>query len=658
MIQANHHVAANLGSWVGSLGAPSWQDRRQALAHLPDWQHRVDLVPQLLGGLANPHNAGLRNACADALVTLGEPVLPQLGRALAGDDPEQRKRVVEVLGRIGGAAARALLQRAPIPAQGNLRVAVLEALHGTTAPLATELTPLLRQIDAASGDLHLQGVLLAALARGRARLPWATLEPWLRQPGLRRFVYPLLARCHDLGALLALVQGLGLGAFGLRRIAAAALLQLLQEQSELARRFRELALRPEVQVDLRALLSLPMADSPEAVAVALNLLAHSGLPALAPAMLDLAARVDVLGLGLEAVLRLGAGIGEPLVRQLLAAQGPAQSLYLEALEVLDQQAVATELATLAPRLSDPEVRAQALRISAQLRRRQGAAAKTSLPRLQMADFGRLRAIIHGHSGIVVPQANASLLENRLRPRLATLGLQDFAGYASSLEASALRDREMVVLMNLVTVNESYFFREQKQLRSFMQEVVPQLLTYGSTSGPLQIWSAGCAAGEEPYTLAMLLMEQPAAGRRGLKIVGSDIADRVLRRAAAGVYRPYALRETPADMAERYFDAHAGAFTLRASVRPHVRFRRINLVVESEVAQIGTVDAIFCRNVMIYFDRDTRLRVLRAFYRQLRPGGFLMLGHSESLLNLDMPLKIVPLAHDIVYQRPLDGNITW
>jgi chemotaxis protein methyltransferase CheR len=273
------------------------------------------------------------------------------------------------------------------------------------------------------------------------------------------------------------------------------------------------------------------------------------------------------------------------------------------------------------------------------------------PRLRPEDFEVLRQIVNEHSGIMLSNETRVTVERKLMERVVALGLPGFREYCGYLRMHPQRKQETERAVDLVTTNETYFFRELTQLRAFENEVLPNLYEEAKLRRRLVIWSAGCSSGEEVYTLAILVLRSQRFAGWDVRIVGNDISRRVLQTARTGVYRESSFRAMPDEYAEYFTPAPSGR-----SVRPFVRdichFGHFNLLDEARAAMIGRVDAIFCRNVLIYFDQASRRRVIQSFYERLEPHGYLMLGHSESLLHTSTAFELAQLRGDLAYRKPL------
>jgi chemotaxis protein methyltransferase CheR len=269
-------------------------------------------------------------------------------------------------------------------------------------------------------------------------------------------------------------------------------------------------------------------------------------------------------------------------------------------------------------------------------------------------FRLLRDFIHGYCGIYFDDGSKFLLERRLSRRLEQHRLKSFEEYYHFLKYDRKREDELVVLVDNLTTNETYFFRESLQLRAFTDEILPELRQSAGDRKVLRIWSAGCSTGEEPYTIAILLLESGDWWRDWqLEILGSDINQRVLHTARKGVYKRSAHRATSPEMLAKYFvQDEKGDYRIIDRVKELVSFSSVNLLDPHKTSLISNMDVIFCRNVIIYFDREAKRKVIDSFYQKLRDGGYLLLGHSESLINISNAFVLRTLKNDMVYQKPL------
>jgi chemotaxis protein methyltransferase CheR len=247
------------------------------------------------------------------------------------------------------------------------------------------------------------------------------------------------------------------------------------------------------------------------------------------------------------------------------------------------------------------------------------------------EFRQLRDLIREKFGIYYDDTKQFLLQSRLQTRLLKCSVPDFNAYYRFLTANPNREGEWDELASALSNNETYFFRERAQLDILTGEVVAEALQ--SSNPKLRVWSSACSTGEEPFSLAMALLETRKLAPQQIQIKGSDLSPRALERCKVGFYRDLSFRATPPELIQRYFRSFEGGFIISDDVKRMVEFFRINLLDERAVAAAGPFDAIFCRNVLIYFDKPTQKRVVEAFAKALRPRGFLFLGHAESIMRL-------------------------
>ncbi|PYQ60459.1 MAG: chemotaxis protein CheR [Acidobacteria bacterium] len=265
-------------------------------------------------------------------------------------------------------------------------------------------------------------------------------------------------------------------------------------------------------------------------------------------------------------------------------------------------------------------------------------------------FRLLRDAIYRRTGIWFGDSSKYLLQKRLSPRARELNFESFQKYFYFLQYDPRAGAEFDEISDLVTTKETYFFREPSQLTAFVDEIVPDILSRKGVR-KIRVWSAGCSTGEEPYSIAILLQESRAFERVAFDIFASDISQQVLVRARKGQYREAAFRATDPDIRDKYFSREEdGSWRIRDEIRNRVSFGRLNLYDEPRVSLLGYVDVIFCRNVIIYFDDSSKRMVINSFYNRLIDGGYLLLGHSESLISLSTQFKLQHLRNDMVYQK--------
>lgn len=273
--------------------------------------------------------------------------------------------------------------------------------------------------------------------------------------------------------------------------------------------------------------------------------------------------------------------------------------------------------------------------------------------LDKEEFRLLRDFIYQYCGLFFADESKYLLEKRLNRRLAELRLSTFRDYYYQLRYGQNHEAELAAAIDLLTTNETYFFREDFQLKTFTEEVLPEIVAEKKRSGEkkLRIWSAGCSSGEEPYTLAMLLLDSSLVSDWSIDIIGTDISHRVLKVAREGIYGQNSFRSTDLSYRNRFFKPQGQKWQIDEHVRKLVTISHLNLFDRNRVALLGEVDVVFCRNVIIYFDLEAKKRVIRALHDRLRPGGYLFLGHSESLMNISTDFRLRHFKNDMLYQKP-------
>jgi chemotaxis protein methyltransferase CheR len=272
------------------------------------------------------------------------------------------------------------------------------------------------------------------------------------------------------------------------------------------------------------------------------------------------------------------------------------------------------------------------------------------PVLPEATFRLLREQFHGRFGLWFHDDLRFLLEARLGPRLALHGLRDFDAYQRFLRLDPRGPSELFDAAEVLTTNETYFYREPDQLRAFEREILPALEKERGGERRLRLLSAGCATGEEVYTLAALLLGSKRFEGWQLEVHGVDLSRRCLARALAGAYGEHAFRSAEGQALRRWFHLREGRWVVDDALRRLVHFGAANLL-DGEGLPPAPFDVIFCRNVMLYFDPAARRRALRHLHALLGEGGWLLLGHAESLLELSADFELVHLERELVFRKP-------
>jgi len=272
-------------------------------------------------------------------------------------------------------------------------------------------------------------------------------------------------------------------------------------------------------------------------------------------------------------------------------------------------------------------------------------------RLSDKTFQQFSSYIHKHYGIQLPPVKKIMLESRLRKRLRELGIHSFEAYADHVFTEGNTD-EMINMVDAVTTNKTDFFRENHHFELLSQTLLPLIAQQNSGSrSTIKCWSAACSTGEEPYTLAMVISEfvekHPALD---YSITATDLSTKVLHHASRAIYAVPKIEPVAMSLRKKYLlrskDSKAQRVRIVPMLRKKICFHRINLL-ENHYPKVNSFDLVFCRNVFIYFDRETQFGILKKMCATMRPGAYLFIGHSETLNGMDLPLKVV---ESTVYQK--------
>lgn len=282
------------------------------------------------------------------------------------------------------------------------------------------------------------------------------------------------------------------------------------------------------------------------------------------------------------------------------------------------------------------------------------------PDMTPEEFKLFKDYIHEKSGIHFAENKMYLVKNRLIKRMNELGIKDYRDYFYSIKYDNTMN-EFNNLMNLMTTNETSFFRNEPQLKSFSDEVIPKLIgekQQARAPKTIKIWSAGCSTGEEPYTLGIILKEKMLAYPDWkIEIVANDISEQVLKAARRGIYNNLTLRNVKPEQLQRYFTKVNESYQINTEIKAMVNFNHLNLNDSRLMASQFGYDIIFCRNVMIYFSEEVKKQLVRNFYNSLNAGGYLYIGHSESLHGISKAFKLVYFKNALVYNKENTGTTT-
>lgn len=267
--------------------------------------------------------------------------------------------------------------------------------------------------------------------------------------------------------------------------------------------------------------------------------------------------------------------------------------------------------------------------------------------LTTKQFEVLARFIRDHYGIKINTGKKLMLESRIRKRMKDARYNSFTHYLDYVFSPEGMAHELVHMIDVVTTNKTQFFREPGHFDLLVKSVVPQITARGKVD--VHVWSAACSTGEEPYTLAMVLAEAASQNRHlTFSILASDLSTKVLKKAYQGVFQEDQAQDIPLHMRKKYLlkskDKSLKLVRIEDLLRKKVTFRRINLM-SSDFGIREKIHIIFCRNVMIYFPKDKQERLIRRFYQILEPGGFLFIGHSESIIGINVPfIQVVPTVY--------------
>jgi len=278
------------------------------------------------------------------------------------------------------------------------------------------------------------------------------------------------------------------------------------------------------------------------------------------------------------------------------------------------------------------------------------------PGVKMSDeiFRVLREFIYQQTGIYFQDNKKYLLEGRIGKRVQLLGLKTYDDYLQFVKYGTHRTEEMRHFYDAITINETFFFRNEPQFEAFEQTLVPAILARRGalTRQKLRVWSAASSSGEEAHTIAMLYLEKLRTKYQGLEleVVGTDISNAVLETARKGVYREYSIRNMPKQYLDKYFTVEDVRYLLRDEVKRLVRFDNMNLYDQTRMRQMTGFDVIFCCNVLIYFDTQSKIQVISNLYNALNRGGYLFIGYAESLHGISTAFKLENFPKTVAYKK--------
>lgn len=270
------------------------------------------------------------------------------------------------------------------------------------------------------------------------------------------------------------------------------------------------------------------------------------------------------------------------------------------------------------------------------------------------EFLKFREFFYRKTGIFFDESKRYFVDKRLLERVQITGSENFRDYFMLLRFQ-ISGEELQTLINLMTVNETYFFREEYQFKCLVNSVLNEMIKHKSTSEMIRIWSVPCASGEEPYSLALYLLEYwPQVQRYDVELLASDIDTDIVNRARRGLFSKRSVHMLPPGLLRKYFSPAdpSGHYQITEELRASVDFSIVNINNPVETRAYRNFDVIYCRNLLIYFDDVSRRQAVEMFYDALNPGGFVFLGHSESMSRISSLFKVRRFPDCIVYQKPL------
>lgn len=272
----------------------------------------------------------------------------------------------------------------------------------------------------------------------------------------------------------------------------------------------------------------------------------------------------------------------------------------------------------------------------------------------MSDVLKLRDLVYEETGMYFPDEKRYYFESRFLRRMDALGLTSYMDYIKHLKKGNNRREEFNNLMNELTINETSFFRNEPQFKALQELVLPEIIRakQNNVVKNLKIWSAGCSSGEEAYSIAMIIDEMRSGALAGwnIEVRATDISKRVLEIAQKGVYSEYPVRNMPETYRNKYIESVNGCYKVKDNLKQYIRFSHHNLNDDMAMVFMKGFDIIYCKNVLIYFDLESKKRVIQHFFNSLALGGYLFVGFSESLFGVNDRFKLIHYPGGIVYSK--------
>lgn len=272
------------------------------------------------------------------------------------------------------------------------------------------------------------------------------------------------------------------------------------------------------------------------------------------------------------------------------------------------------------------------------------------------EFSKFCDYFYRRTGILFDEKKRYAVERRLHERMQITSSTSFADYFRMMRFDA-SGAELQAIVDLLTINETYFFREDYQFTALVTGLLPEIARDRRKGDPIRIWSIPCSTGEEPYSIALFLLEKWAqVDDYAIDIAASDIDTRVLNSASEGIYGERSLQRLPEPIKEKYFTKLGpDRYQICRDIRASIDFSHVNITAPGDLSRFRDMDVVFCRNMLIYFDDISRRQAIELLYECLTPGGFICLGHSESMSRMSSLFRPRKFADTIIYQKPLSAG---
>jgi chemotaxis protein methyltransferase CheR len=271
------------------------------------------------------------------------------------------------------------------------------------------------------------------------------------------------------------------------------------------------------------------------------------------------------------------------------------------------------------------------------------------------DFIKFKEFFYRKTGISFEESKRYFVDKRILERIRATGSPNFRSYFTLMRFQASGE-ELQLLTNLMTVNETYFLREEYQFLALINSLLPEIISRKKNTDPIRIWCIPSSSGEEPYSIALYLLERwPGIKNRDVQLIASDIDTSILQKARAGLFSQRSIQHIPPAWLQKYFTRVGDEYQICDDLRQAVDFTRVNLTEPASTRSYRDFDVVFCRNLLIYFDDISRKVAVETIYDALKPGGYVCLGHSESMSRISSLFKIHKCPEAIVYQRPLEDQ---